>query len=629
MDAAAFRKEPTSVIPSSDQSSDDQSRSVADHDAICLTTATQIGVLVDTGLYSLESANLITIGIGAYESCVGRDYRNIIPDFSYIDPVECESITHQTRNVVETWFEKLLGVSLLCKDIDIQKFDYMNQYLLFVHLYYVWLAVDRILQRRPDLLKIWVVESDEPMPFEYYVPLDVSTAAIKFACQQRGVGWGVIRAPRHKLHPYDFDIWPLPFAPRVRHFFIQRDKAAAAGRERIGFTPAVVVFQDLYLTAIHQAGYDGLLFASVGQGDGTRGIHHAIANEEFIEQAARAQLELVWERFQNRKPDGSLPACLFENRFLDHQFEHLIKTRWLTYIRYIFNAEDFVARVPLKAYIHSEQFTPEGDILAEFYRRAGTVTVSAPTAHWTVPGWQRTRVAGTRLIYSRYVAELMRLYHGDADVRVVRSPWRLAAAPPPSRPDGKKLVLLFTSLEFDYMLQATDIAAHHALLRELQVVPDHLKGRVVTLLRPRASNRNFCQRTFNLSSDRVAMYWEKTMDQALEQADCVVSVNTTSSGYCHILEKGRPLVQVRNSMTVRSSLEATTDWPETILPKPTDAKDAWAMIEMILFDPVAGGRIRAIQERFFERDRSETAPELARVLCELAGGPAAPAATVA
>jgi hypothetical protein len=584
---------------------------LTDHDAIFVATPRQVELAVALGRRA--APQLITLSIDAYNAACSAGATNIVPFFRYLESSKIERAYATAESLCATWYRTISGADLSVCTINIPDIDRMNQFLLFAHILNTQNIVLNIIADMPSVNTFYVFSSEEFVTAELYGFGDITAGTIKFTCDQANVRAKYITVSNSILG-ISKENTPRPHSNRSVVYSIIESNHIEQNRARVGFASAWVLRSKEYYDALREMGHDIVFFHSaLGYYNGIQ--YSKVVIEPNFEEHVAKFLRCQWENFQKAALDEKIPAAIFRNPEIYLQFKYIITERWLGFITYIFSAQQFVSNTPLELLIYSNSFTFEGNALAHLYKNSGTDILEVPHTRWPLDYPERAHVESIHLVFSRSAAEFMRCFHGFSNIQVAHvskaSPNERAASTRSA--GGKKVLMLLLNSPDLNSLPLYDIKTHLSVLSHVADVPPHLRDRIEVAIRVKrgaAGEVAFYRNALGLPAELFARFEGCSFDECIDMADCVAGVNCPTGGYCEVLERSVPLVDVQIAMLPCYATTAAPDFLRSIVGRITNLPDFWAHVEMILFDESYRNRILEIQRRFIAYDQPEQAPAI-------------------
>ncbi len=590
----------------------------SEQDAVFLTDEAQFEYLCTNTNSSFARCLLLPLSLHAYAAAV-HSHSRVHSYFEHIDFAECRrQYDGHAERLSRNWL-KQLGLECIVQGIDLGEFDAPNQFHLFNLAAYLERTAGNLLRTLSEVENFYVLSGKDPLALEFYFDSDVPAALLRFICERADRRVRQIEWPRRT--------WILPSrrpftCPSEGEETLKALRFSDQGGKRVGFAPAKVTGYQQILGALDALGSQTLIFNSAW------GIPQIISNSSHFEYNLTdtqtpdslkwdAPLREVWDAVKARRHRSILPPSLICNPHLDFQFAYILTRRWSSYVSMIYRAIDFVHRLPLDLFIHSETFTAEGVILAELYRRTGTPILVAPHSKWPCDrNWTTCKRSDVALVFSKSAAKRLKRIAEVSRVHVTPTPapnsFRSLLKSKPAAniigrkkeiAGGRKVVLIVTNALEILTVPFVDLSVHFGAISAIARPPEFLRDRVVLAIRakPRPLGEDpFLYRSIcEIPEEALAIVDGLTFSQCLDLADVVVGVNIPTSGYFEVMERGIPLVHIQTT----DPLMLHPELPASVTASVRSVEAIWPTIERVLFDARHRRGLLERQRKYLEIDR--------------------------
>jgi hypothetical protein len=512
--------------------------------------------------------------------------------------------------------------------IDLAELDASCQFLLFLHAAYIEQTARNLMRSLEPEARINIVSAAKPTPLDFYFDSDVSSAVLRYVGEE-------LKRNVRMLMMNERDAYVLPVKSRPMLWGIEHSASEPAlrpepkrkqrfGRYRVGFAPATVANAEQILIALRELDCEPVIFPSAW--DPAAATRSPAGELTYCLSAApgpwstdiTARLCELRHQISSRSSRSTLPGCIIRNRYMEFQWDYVIKNRLLAYANMIFRAAEFAKAVPLDLLIHADHFTAEAAILARLYRKRNTRILVSPHSGWPVDSnWAlHNHPSDMGMTASHSAAENLKALSGMAKVFVagggLTRPYQslIRAAQLPAvlaakrgAVGNRKIVLIVANaLELD-SVPFVDLAPHFKTLSVLRLMPERLTSAVFVAVRPKPGTlggdsllfRQLC----GFSEEAVSLTEDLTFVESVKLADCVLGVNLPTSAYFEVLEENVPLLHVQTAEVAALH----PDLPHEIVGRITKHEDIWPAVESVLFDSAENERIKRTQQQFVFHDR--------------------------
>ncbi len=591
-------------------------------DAVLLSDVAQLDFVMSGSNASIASSWLMPVSIEAFDAILARRSERVRSYFDCVDFADCLSwYREKGLQHARTWLHELdLGFEV--EGIDVVELDAPCQFLLFTHARYIERTTELLIRANRDIETFYVVTAREPLPLDFYFDSDVAAAVMRFVCERDG----------RRVRPIIMDRRsPSPCAASRSRRRTDVETPGQSTRPtaqprgcRVGIAPATIPNQERLFDALCELGCHVTVFPSAWFDDSSGATR--TNTDEYLARlsdlddhetaAVETELAGLWTALNERSSRSTLPAAVIGNPHLGFQLDHVVRRRWRSYANVIRRASRLVAAHPLDLFIMSDHFTPEAAILARLYRRRRTRILVAPHSRWPCdPNWATWESSDAAVMPSRSAAERLQTLSSMREVHVAGglsdrcyrsllhpSPSQAAVAAKKRTAGVRKIVVMMAnSLEVN-SVPFVDLKRHFETVTRLGQVPPALRSRVLLSVRtkhqPHGESPLLYQAVCGFDPEGSAFLDGLTFSEAIDLADCVVSVNLPTTGYFEVMEKGVPLIQVQTAPVATLH----PDLPPEVTGRITDPDEMWPAIEAVLFDEERRRRLLRRQQRFITDD---------------------------
>lgn len=587
-----------------------------ERDGIFLFIGPQVDFIRGAANPSIGRATLFSMSLHALAEILKPGHRRIVTHDNFITDPEMRTLRELAAVYERRWLS-LLRCSFGIEGIDFADIDALCQYTFFRYVLFADLVGRRMLDAHPEIERIFVIRGPEPLPLDFDFDSDLGQAVIRHLCEQMGRKVIEIVTDRHHLSNGP-DFLMRPYTKGWVTPAMTRASAPDAPSPRIGMVPSTVPSA---LRIIHDAtslNCELALFYSPWAVSAPRATtdeeEEARLKPEDRAFAASMEQHLIALRtvIGQRLANSILPPAIARNPHLGFQWDHIVTKRWLSLACLARKAAGFARVCPLDIFINPEMANWEGMILSYLYRRQGTRILVAPHSGWPGPAFDASwRDGDWAMVYSRLGTKLLRSMSGLDKVYTIGMPW----VSPMRAPDwetriaekrrllgGKKLVVLISNPSEVSFLPSFDQKAHFGMVGAFGRVPDHLKDKVHIAVRrraPRACEDDSLYRSLSdLDDDALHFLDGLTFHDCVDLADCLVGINSPTSGYYEVFQNGKPLLHVQGM----DILWMQPDLPADVIGRVDGIAGMWPAIERVLFDEEHRKALLDRQAAFVEED---------------------------